>query len=131
MRGRSGEPWPAFGGASAAIRKATWLLAALSLRWDYQLRLRPVETSRGRRPDIIAGDCAGANCAIDPPGDDANAGQNLPFPRPAQCEGGNWAADQPDAVIIPQTPQENCGESECRVPRPTEAPTRPPMIIAC
>ena len=24
-----------------------------------------------RRPDIIAGDCAGANCAIDPPGDDA------------------------------------------------------------
>jgi len=83
-------------------------------------------------PTIIAGGCAGANCAIDPPGDDASAGQKLPLPRPAQslCDGGNCAADQPDAVIIPQTPEESCGDSNCRVPRPTEAPTTPPMIIA-
>src|SRR6476469_3268147 len=83
----------------------------------------PSKQAEAATPTIITGDCAGANCAIDPPGDDANAGQNLPLPRPAQCEGGNCAADQPDAVIIPQTPEESCGESECRVPRPTEAPS--------
>ena len=75
-------------------------------------------------PTIIAGDCAGANCAIDPPGDEANAGQNCRYRgRHKFCEGGNCAADQPDAVIIPQTPEESCGESDCRVPRPTEAPS--------
>jgi hypothetical protein len=80
-------------------------------------------------PTIIAGGCAGANCATDPPGDETSAGQKLPLPRPAQtlCEGGNCAADQPDAVIIPRTPEESCGESDCRGPRPTEAPTTPPI----
>jgi hypothetical protein len=125
--GGPGEPWPTFGGASAA-RNVTWLLAVLLSSTALGLSAvacDPSKQAEAATPTIIAGDCAGANCAIDPPGDDANAGRNLPLSWPAQslCGGGNCAADQPDAVIIPQTPEESCGESECRVPRPTEAPS--------